>query len=138
MAKFCELGIESDVVIGKGIDIEELFNRRILIEKTIIQPTKYPGKNTSGLRMQMQVVLATFNEPPDAKGDYYTKNQDGTPMGERRSCFTGSDILISAIQKAETNLPMMNRTRAENGLPPLSLYPMDTTIVKVGKCFQFT
>lgn len=138
MAKFCELGIESDVVIGKGIDIEELFNRRILIEKTIIQPTKYPGKNASGLRMQMQVVLAAFNESPDAKGDYYTKNQDGTPMGERRSCFTGSDILISAIQKAETNLPMMNRTRAENGLPPLSLYPMDTTIVKVGKCFQFT
>ena len=47
MAKFCELGIESDVVIGKGIEIEELFNRRILIEKTIIQPTKYPGKNAS-------------------------------------------------------------------------------------------
>ena len=23
MAKFCELGIESDVVIGKGIEIEE-------------------------------------------------------------------------------------------------------------------
>nr|UWG95067.1 MAG: hypothetical protein [Bacteriophage sp.] len=38
MAKFCELGIESDVVIGKGIEIEDLFGRRILIEKTIIQP----------------------------------------------------------------------------------------------------
>jgi hypothetical protein len=61
MARFCELGVEADVVIGKGIDMEELFNRRILIEKTIIQPTKYPGKNASGLRMQMQVVLATFN-----------------------------------------------------------------------------
>lgn len=34
MAKFCELGIESDVVIGKGIEIEDLFGRRILIEKT--------------------------------------------------------------------------------------------------------
>ena len=33
MAKFCELGVESDVVIGKGIDIEDLFGRRILIEK---------------------------------------------------------------------------------------------------------
>lgn len=138
MAKFCELGIESDVVIGKGIEIEELFGRRILIEKTIIQPTKYPGKNASGLRMQMQVVLATFNESPDQSGDYYTKNQDGTPQGERRSCFTGSDILISAIQKAESNLPIINKTRSEKGLPPLSLYPMDTTIVKVGKCFQFT
>lgn len=37
MARFCELGVEADVVIGKGIDMEELFNRRILIEKTIIQ-----------------------------------------------------------------------------------------------------
>lgn len=35
MAKFCELGIESDVVIGKGIEIEELFGRRILIEKQL-------------------------------------------------------------------------------------------------------
>lgn len=57
MARFCELGVEADVIIGKGIDMEELFNRRILIEKTIIQPTKYPGKNSSGLRMQMQAVL---------------------------------------------------------------------------------
>lgn len=138
MAKFCELGIESDVVIGKGIEIEELFGRRILIEKTIIQPTKYPGKNTSGLRMQMQVVLATFNELPDKDNDCYTKNPDGTPVGERRSCFTGSDILISAIQKAENSLPAINKKRSENGLSLLSLYPMDTTIVKVGKCFQFT
>lgn len=53
MAKFCELGVESDVVIGKGIDMEDLFGRRILIEKVIIQPTKFPGKNSSGLRMQM-------------------------------------------------------------------------------------
>lgn len=109
MAKFCELGIESDVVIGKGIEIEDLFGRRILIEKTIIQPTKYPGKNASGLRMQMQVVLATFNESSDKDGDCYTKNPDGTPVGERRSCFTGSDILISAIQKAESNLPVVNK-----------------------------
>ena len=42
MAKFSELGVESDVIVGKGIDIEELFGRRILIEKTIIQPTKFP------------------------------------------------------------------------------------------------
>lgn len=78
MAKFCELGVESDVVIGKGIDIEDLFGRRILIEKVIIQPTKFPGKNSSGLRMQMQVVLATFNEEADKDGDFYTKNPDGT------------------------------------------------------------
>jgi len=133
MAKFSELGVESDVIVGKGIDIEELFGRRILIEKTIIQPTKFPGKNQSGLRMQMQVVLATFKD----NGDFVKRN-DGTPEGERRSCFSGSDILIGAIQKAETNLPIINKQRQEKGLEVMQLYPMDTTIVKVGKCFQFT
>lgn len=133
MAKFSELGVESDVVVGKSIDMEDLFGRRILIEKTIIQPTKFPGKNSSGLRMQMQVVLATFLENGE-----YVKRADGSPDGERRSCFTGSDILIGAIQRAETNLPIINNQRQEKGLESLSLYPMDTTIVKVGKCFQFT
>lgn len=138
MARFCELGVESDVVIGKGVEIEELFGRRILIEKVIIQPTKFPGKNSSGLRMQMQVVLATFNTMPDQSGDYYQKDASGVAVGERRSCFTGSDILISAIQKAESQMPALNRERQEQGKPLLSVYPIDTTIVKVGKCFQFT
>lgn len=133
MAKFSELGVESDVVVGKSIDMEDLFGRRILIEKTIIQPTKFPGKNSSGLRMQMQVVLATFLENGE-----YVKRADGSPDGERRSCFTGSDILIGAIQRAETNLPIINNQRQEKRLETLQLYPMDTTIVKVGKCFQFT
>lgn len=132
MAKFSELGVESDIIIGKSIDIDELFDRHILIEKTIIQPTKFPGKNSSGLRMQMQVVLATFTDGS------YIKCEDGTPEGERRSCFTGSDILIGEMQKAETNIPIINKQRQEKGLEPLSLYPMETTIIKVGKCFKFT
>lgn len=82
MAKFCELGIESDVVIGKGIEIEDLFGRRILIEKTIIQPTKYPGKNASGLRMQMQVVLATFNESPTKTVIATQRTPTGHPLGK--------------------------------------------------------
>lgn len=138
MAKFCELGIETNIIVGKGIDIDELFDKRILIEKTVIAPTKYPGKNSSGLRMQMQVCLATFNDTPDAHGDYYVKDASGQPVGERRSCFTGSDLLISSIQKGETNIPAINEQRRANGQPPIALYPMDTTIVKIGKCFQFT
>ena len=109
MAKFSELGVESDVVVGKSIDMDDLFGRRVIIEKTIIQPTKFPGKNSSGLRMQMQVVLATFLENGD-----YVKRADGSPDGERRSCFTGSDILIGAIQKAETNLPIINPPTCQN------------------------
>lgn len=120
MAKFCDLGITSDVVIGKGIEIEELFNERILIEKTIIKPTKYPGKNTSGMRMQMQVCMPIWRED----GGFETEI-DGKPKGERRSCFTGSDILIGAIKEAEEHHMQ-------------GLYPLETTIVKVGKCFQFT
>ncbi len=138
MARFCELGLEADVIIGKGIDFEDLFDKRILIEKVLIQPTKFPGKNQSGLRMQMQVVLATFNQQPDADGDFFTKDASGNAVGERRSCFTGSDILIGYIQKAQTQLPIINERRKENGEKPLSLFPMDTTIVKIGKCFQFT
>lgn len=138
MARFSEFGIQNDAIVGKGIDLDELFDRRILIEKVKIAPTNFPGKNASGLRMQMQVVLATFNETPDENGDYFTKNPDGTPQGQRRSCFTGSDILISSIQMAEKSLPELNKQRAESGERPLQLFPMDTTIVKVGKCFQFT
>ena len=119
MAKFSELGITHNIIVGKRIEIEELFGRRILIEKTIITKSKYTDKNTSGLCMQMQVVLATF------EADEYEKEPDGTPLGERRSCFTGSDVLISCIQAAEK-------------LQTKDLYPIDTTIRKVGKCFQLT
>ena len=126
------------MIIGKGIDLEDIFDKRILIEKVLIQPTKFPGKNQSGLRMQMQVVLATFNEQADADGDFFTKDASGNAVGERRSCFTGSDILIGYIQKAQTQLPTINEKRKANGEKPLNLFPMDTTIVKVGKCFQFT
>lgn len=138
MAKFSDLGIEADVIVGKGIDLEELFDKRILIEKVLIQPTKFPGKNQSGLRMQMQVVLTTFNDKPDADGDFFTKDEKGKAVGQRRSCFTGSDILIGDIQKAQAQLPEINKRRADSGEQPLKLFPMDTTIVKVGKCFQFT
>ena len=133
MAKFSDLGVKTSFVIGKSIEIDELFGRRILVEKTIIQPSKFKDKINSNLRMQMQVVFATFLPNGD-----YVKRADGAPEGERRSCFTGSDILISAIQEAEANLPTINAQRKGEGLEELELYPMDTTITKNGKCFQFT
>lgn len=137
MARFGDLGIESGAIIGKGIEIEELFGKRILIEKTKISKSKFTGKNNSGMRLQMQVVLATFNDCADANGDFFVRKPDGTPDGERRCCFTGSDILIQGIQDAEAKVQEMNGKRAVNE-PPIELYPIDTTIVKVGKCFNFT
>lgn len=47
MPRFSDSNIESDAIIGKGIDLEELFDRRIVIEKIKIEPTKFPGKNAS-------------------------------------------------------------------------------------------
>jgi hypothetical protein len=138
MAKFSVMGVESEAIIGKGIEIDELFGKRILISKTIIQPTKYPGKNSSGLRMQMQVIFATFNEEPDDEEDYFVKDENGLPVGERRSCFTGSDNLIGQVRQAEANLPEINKKREADGKRPLKVYPMDTIIVKNGKCFYFT
>ncbi len=90
------------------------------------------------MRLQMQVVLASFNDSADANGDFFVKKPDGTPDGERRCCFTGSDILIEGIQEAEAKISTINAERAKNGQAPVELYPIDTTIVKVGKCFNFT
>lgn len=74
MPRFSDSNIESDAIIGKGIDLEELFDRRIVIEKIKIEPTKFPGKNASGMRMQMQVVInAEFMDTPDSDGDFFQK-----------------------------------------------------------------
>ena len=69
MARFSDLGVQTDAIVGKGIEIEDLFDKRILIEKVRIDQSKFPGKNASGKVMQMQVVLATFNADPDPAGD---------------------------------------------------------------------
>jgi hypothetical protein len=136
--RICDLKIQPDFIVGRSIGIDELFDRRILVEKVIIDKSNFDGKNSSGLCMQMQICLATFNTEPDAAGDYYVKDNDGCPVGERRSCFTGSDILIDTIKRAEIRAADMNKENAKKGLPEQSLFPIDTTIVKVGKCFQFT
>lgn len=119
MARFSDLGINTDVVVGRRIEIECLFDKRILVEAVIIKPTKYPGKNTSGMRMQMQVCFPEWKEDGT-----YNVDDSGKPVGDRRSCFTGSDILIEQIEVA--------KTRTDN------LFPLETTIIKSGKCFQFT
>ena len=81
MRSFSEFGLKTGMIIGDRITIDSLFNKEIVIEKTIIAETKYPGRNSSGMRMQMQLYI-----PPSDK---------------RYSCFTGSDSLINLIQLAE-------------------------------------
>ena len=54
------------------------------------------------------------------------------------SDLTGSDILIEGVQAAEEKISGINVERIAKGETSLELYPIDTTIVKVGKCFNFT
>ena len=136
MPRFSDSNIESDAIIGKGIDLEELFDRRIVIEKIKIEPTKFPGKNASGMRMQMQVVInAEFMDTPDSDGDFFKKDANGKAIGTRRSVFTGSDNLMSEMKQVQSQ---WKTERVSQGLPAVDFVVFDTTIAKVGKMFHFT
>ena len=136
MPRFCDSNIELDAIIGKGIDLEDLFDQRIVIEKIKIEPTKFPGKNASGMRMQMQVVInAQFNDTADADGDFFAKDANGKAIGTRRSVFTGSDNLMAEMKQVQNQ---WKTERVAQGLPPVDFVVFDTTIAKVGKMFHFT
>lgn len=136
MPRFSDSNIETDAIIGKGIDLDELFDKRIVIEKVKIQPTKFPGKNASGMRMQMQVVVnVQFNNAEDEEGDFFVKDENGLCIGQRRSVFTGSDNLMNEMQKAQQSF---KEHRANKGLQPKDFIVFDTTITKIGKMFHFT
>lgn len=136
MPRFCDSNIETDAIIGKGIDIDDLFDKRIVVEKIKIQPTKFPGKNASGMRMQMQVIPdAKFNDEPDEEGDFFVKGENGLCIGTRRSVFTGSDNLMEELQKAQLDF---KNWRTSRNLAPKDFIVFDTTITKVGKMFHFT
>jgi hypothetical protein len=136
MPRFCDSNIETDAIIGKGIDLDDLFDKRIVVEKIKIQPTKFPGKNASGMRMQMQVIPdAKFNDEPDEEGNFFVKGENGLCIGTRRSVFTGSDNLMEELQKAQLDF---KNWRTSRNLAPKDFIVFDTTITKVGKMFHFT
>lgn len=136
MPRFCDSNIETDAIIGKGIDLDDLFDKRIVVEKIKIQPTKFPGKNASGMRMQMQVIPdAKFNDEPDEEGGFFVKGENGLCIGTRRSVFTGSDNLMEELQKAQLDF---KNWRTSRNLAPKDFIVFDTTITKVGKMFHFT
>lgn len=136
MPRFSDTKIQTGAIIGKGIDLEDLFDKRIVIEKIKVEPTKFPGKNASGMRMQMQVIVnAQFNDTEDEEGDYFVKDANGQPIGQRRSVFTGSDNLMEEMSKAQAQF---KNDRASAGLPQKDFIVFDTTITKVGKMFHFT
>lgn len=136
MPRFCDSNIETDAIIGKGIDLDDLFDKRIVVEKIKIQPTKFLGKNASGMRMQMQVIPdAKFNDEPDEEGDFFVNGENGLCIGTRRSVFTGSDNLMEELQKAQLDF---KNWRTSRNLAPKDFIVFDTTITKVGKMFHFT
>lgn len=136
MPRFSDSNIETGAIIGKGIDLDDLFDKRIVIEKIKIAQTKFPGKNASGMRMQMQVVIdAKFNSDEDSEGDYFVKDENGRAIGQRRSVFTGSDNLMEEMSCAQAKF---KEFRAKSGLPAKDFIVFDTTITKIGKMFHFT
>ena len=136
MPRFCDSNIQTDAIIGNGIDPDDLFDKRIVVEKIKIQQTKFQGKNASGMRMQMQVIPdAKFNDEPDEEGDFFVKGENGLCIGTRRSVFTGSDNLMEELQKAQLDF---KNWRTSRNLAPKDFIVFDTTITKVGKMFHFT
>ena len=64
MPRFCDSNIETDAIIGKGIDLDDLFDKRIVIEKAKIDPTKFPGKNAPGCVCKCKSCLMPSSEIP--------------------------------------------------------------------------
>lgn len=124
--RFSDLGIADETLIGNKIEFSALFGKRILIEKIKFRVSKY-SRGDNNTCMLMQVCFAQFNAIPDAQGDYFAKDESGSPIGERRFTSTGSAVLIDQAKKAEDFF-------RNNGKPFL----LDTTIQKIGKSYQFT
>lgn len=138
MARFSDFGIQPSTIVGKGILIDDLIGRRIVIERVKIDKTKFENDKTRlHLRMQMQIVLASFRESADEAGDYFVKDRNGAVVGEQRSCFTGSDNLIETVQEMQSRVTSVNEQRKREGLPPLDVFPLDCTIQRSGKCLIF-
>lgn len=138
MARFSDFGIQPTTIIGKSILIDDLIGRRIVIERVKIEKTKFENDKTRlHLRMQMQVVFASFNDSPDEAGDYFVKDENGAVVGERRSCFTGSDNLIETVQTMQSRVTSINEQRLRDGQSKIDAFPLDCTIQRSGKCLIF-
>ena len=125
--RFSELGINDNTLIGDRIELSALFGKRILIEKIKFIDSKFRKINEEGSCMLMQICFAQFNAVPDSAGDYFVKDENGSPVGERRFTSTGSTVLIDQAKQA---LKILDK----QGKPFL----LDVTIKKIGKSYQFT
>lgn len=78
---------EGGALEGEKISIEQLFGRSIVITGVRTMPTRYAGKNKSGLYLQVQF----FFEDDDQRAVY--------------CAFTGSDILIRQAEQYQDRIP---------------------------------
>ena len=77
---FSSFGITPDIIIGDKIPISDILNKEIYIYKVKIDKSKFENRNSSGLRMHLQIKI---------------NNENGF-----RSFFTGSDTLIGMMKEA--------------------------------------
>lgn len=87
MNSFNDIGIEtsSNCFVGDKIKIAKILNKDIIIHNFRIEQSKYP-KNKSGKCLHLQIEID----------------------GDKKVLFTGSDILISTMEKVKgEHLPIM-------------------------------
>lgn len=82
--KFSEFAEAPEILDGEKIQIERVLNQEIEIIGYNLRPSKY-GKNVSGQCLTLQFVLEE----------------------QRRVLFTGSDVLISQMQKYGDRIPFL-------------------------------
>lgn len=54
---FSSFGITPDIIIGDKIPISDILNKEIYIYKVKIDKSKFENRNSSGLRMHLQIKI---------------------------------------------------------------------------------
>ena len=88
MKRFADFNTDTKPLDGEKMKIEEILNVEVNVIGYSIRKSKY-GKNASGKCLALQVEAA----------------------GERRMVFTGSDVLISQLERYGEQIPVLATIR---------------------------
>lgn len=85
--RFCDFAQEEGPLDGDKVQIDLVLNQEIVVTGYKIKRSKYSGKNVSGKYLTVQFM-------------YPERDQ-------KRVFFTGSDVLISQIEKYASEIPFL-------------------------------
>lgn len=95
---------------GDRITLQELLGKPIVIEKIIIEKSKFKDHGDKEC-LSLQICFPEFTQEPDEQGDSFVKGPDGHPIGERRCVFTGSEVLIKKAKEMSDNCSKLGRDK---------------------------